>query len=165
MKIEDSKDEFWKTYEKLPDSLKEALFSEENFNIVSAICEKNGISDENMKSQLVKYVGKVLMGLLPIREFPVMIELDLDLDSEKAREISSEIDMQIFSHLRIDLNKLYMEEHPVAEKKDMSDNKEQKEVVKIKTTEAPKEIEEKKKEPAPIIIPKDDKDTYREPLI
>jgi hypothetical protein len=154
---QDSKDFFWQTYEKLPDSLKEALFSEENFNIVSAICEKNGIADEEVKSQVLKYVGKTLMGLLPIKEFSITIELELDLDADVARTISSDIDNQIFSHLRIELNKLYLDK--VAEKKNISDN------VIVKKEEAPKKEEgSKPKEAAPAPAPKNS-DTYREPLI
>jgi hypothetical protein len=154
---QDSKDFFWQTYEKLPDSLKEALFSEENFNIVSAICEKNGITDEEVKSQVLKYVGKTLMGLLPIKEFSISIELELNLDADVASAISSDIDNQIFSHLRIELNKLYLEK--VAEKKNISDN------VIVKKEEAIKPKEgDKPKEPAPAPAPKN-ADTYREPII
>jgi len=144
------KDFFWKTYEKLPDNIKEALFSEENFNIVSEICEKNGITDEEIKSQLMKYVGKTLMGLLPIKEFPIVLELELNLETEQARNISWDIDSRIFSHLRISLNKLYTQN--VAENKEVSDN------VKKEGTEEKKE-ETKPKEPA------NPKDLYKEPLI
>jgi len=144
---ENQKDFFWKTYEKLPDNIKEALFSEENFNIVSEICEANGLTEENSKSQLMKYVGKVLMGLLPIKEFPIILELELDLDSEKARNISWDIDRRIFSHLRISLNKLYTSN--VAEKKELSDNTKKEGSV------------EKKEE----VKPTNPKDLYKEPLI
>ncbi len=155
MEEQDSEDFFWQTYEKLPDSLKEALFSEENFNIISGICENNGLTDENTKSQIMKYVGRVLMGLMPIKEFPVILELELSLDSEKSRTVASDIDRQIFSRLRIELNKLYMEN--VAEKKDLSDNVKKEEPAKGKEGEKPVETP---KPPAP-----QNKDTYREPTI
>jgi hypothetical protein len=154
---QDSKDFFWQTYEKLPDSLKEALFSEENFNIISGICEKNGITDENIKTQISKYVGKTLMGLLPIKEFSISIELELNLDADVARAISLDIDNQIFSHLRIELNKLYLDK--VAEKKIISDN------ISIEKEETAKPKEgDKPKEPVPAPAPKNN-DTYREPII
>jgi hypothetical protein len=153
MEEQDNSEEFfWKTYEKLPDNIKEALFSEENFNVVSEICEKNGISDEEMKSQLTKYVGKTLMGLLPIREFPIILELELNLDTDKARNISWDIDSRIFSHLRISLNKLYSPE--VAEKKELVDNTKKEEQGEI-------ELEDKKPV-EPLVNPKD---KYKEPLI
>lgn len=149
---ENSEEFFWKTYEKLPDNIKEALFSEENFNVVSEICEKNGITDEETKSQLTKYVGKTLMGLLPIREFPIILELELNLDTEKARNISWDIDSRIFSHLRISLNKLYSPD--VAENKELGDNVKKDEQTEVKT--------EEKKPVEPIVNPKD---KYKEPLI
>lgn len=155
MEQRDSENFFWQTYEKLPDSLKEALFSEENFNIISKICKDSGVTDEEAKSLMMKYVGKVLMGLLPIKEFPIMLELDLNLDSEKARNIATDIDRQIFSRLRIELNKLYLEN--IAEKKDLSDN------IKKEGPVKPKEGEKTTGIPKPP-APKN-KDTYREPVI
>jgi hypothetical protein len=153
---ENPEESFWKTYETLPDNIKEALFSEENFNIISDICIKNGIEDEEIKSQLTKYVGKTLMGLLPIREFPIILELELNLDTEKARNISWDIDSRIFSHLRISLNKLYSPD--VAEKKELVDN-----TKKEGTVEGEVKPEDKKeKVAAPIVNPKDQ---YKEPLI
>lgn len=118
-----SKDVFWKEYEKLPDIIKDALFSEENFTIVSSICEKYNLKDDESKSQLMKYVGKTLMGKLPIKEFFINLELEMNLDTKRAREISDDIDRKIFSHLRIALNKLYTSN--VAEKDILSDNKEE----------------------------------------
>lgn len=146
---ENQKDFFWKTYETLPDNIKEALFAEENFNIVSEICEKNGLTDEEIKSQIMKYVGKTLMGLLPIKEFPIILELELDLDTEKARNISWDIDSRIFSHLRISLNKLY---ENVAEKKEVSDNTKKEETIDKKEEVKPKK-------------PFNPNDPYKEPLI
>jgi hypothetical protein len=146
---ENSKEFFWKTYEKLPDNIKEALFNEENFNVVSEICEANGLSEEEIKSQILKYVGKTLMGLLPIKEFPIILELELNLDSETARNISGDIDRRIFSHLRISLNKIYSS--AVAENKEVSDN-------------TIKEGSETKQEVKPS-EPVNPKDPYKEPLI
>jgi len=151
---DNSEEFFWKTYETLPDNIKEALFSEENFNVVSEICEKNGITDEEIKSQLTKYVGKTLMGLLPIREFPIILELELNLDTEIARNISWDIDSRIFSHLRISLNKLYSPD--IAEKKELVDNTKKEEQEGIKTED------KKEKTTEPAVNPKDQ---YKEPLI
>jgi hypothetical protein len=136
---------FWKTYETLPDNIKEALFSEENFNIVSEICEKNGLTDEETKNSVIKYVGRVLMGYTSIKDFPIILELELNLDSDKARNISWDIDSRIFSHLRISLNKLY---ENVAEKKEVGDNTKK---------------EEKKEETKTQTV--NPKDPYKEPLI
>lgn len=152
MEQSNPKDFFWQNYEKLPESLKEALFSEENFNVVSDICEKNGITDEETKSQITKYVGRVLMGLMPIKDFPIMLELDLNLDTERARNITAEIDSNVFSHLRIDLNKLYAD--GIADNADLGDNTK-------KEAETKPAIKKEEIKPIPKV---DNKDTYREPI-
>lgn len=118
----DSKEEFWEEYENLPEIIKDNLFSEENYDIISEICDANGLADENSKSQLMKYVGKTLIGKLPIKDFIVTIELEMELDAEVAKEISKEIDKRIFSHLRIALNKIYSDSK-VDNKVDLSNNK------------------------------------------
>jgi hypothetical protein len=142
----DSKDIFWKEYEKLPDAIKEALFSEENFKIVSDICELNGITDDESKSQLMKYIGRTLMGKLPIKDFFITLELEMDMETKKAKAISREIDRKIFSGLRIALNKIYSAS--VAENKIVSDNKKDKDGIEI-----------------PIPSKGEYKDPYKEPLI
>ncbi len=118
----DSKEEFWEEYENLPEIIKDNLFSEENYDIISEICDANGLADENSKSQLMKYVGKTLIGKLPIKDFIVTIELEMELDAKVAKEISREIDKKIFSHLRIALNKIYSDPK-VDNKVDLSNNK------------------------------------------
>lgn len=142
----DSKETFWKEYEKLPDPIKEALFSEENFKIVSDICEANGITSDESKSKLMKYVGKTLMGKLPIKDFFVTLELEMDMETNKAKAISREIDRKIFSGLRIALNKIYSTN--IAENKIVSDNKRNKDGTEI-----------------PIPSKNEYKDPYKEPLI
>jgi hypothetical protein len=145
-KTGDSKDAFWKEYEKLPDAIKEALFSEENFKIVSDICEINGITDDSSKSQLMKYIGRTLMGKLPIKDFFITLELEMDMETKKAKAISREIDRKIFSGLRIALNKIYSSN--VAENKIVSDNKKDEDGIEI-----------------PIPSKGEYKDPYKEPLI
>ena len=142
----DSKETFWKEYEKLPDPIKEALFSEENFKIVSDICEANGITSDESKSKLMKYVGKTLMGKLPIKDFFVTLELEMDMETNKAKAISREIDRKIFSGLRIALNKIYSTN--IAENKIVSDNKRNKDGTEI-----------------PMPSKNEYKDPYKEPLI
>jgi len=141
------KETFWEEYEKLPDIIKDALFSEKNYNIVSEVCEKNGLNEEELKSQLMKYIGKTLMGKLPIKEFFVTIELEMELETSLAKKISDEIDRRIFSHLRIDLNKLYSSN--IAKKENLSNNKN---TDSDKKTLVQNDIEE-------------GRDPYKEPLI
>lgn len=149
MDQEISKEMFWNAYEKLPEELKDAIFAESTTNNISKACSDNGLS-EDLVPDVSKFTGKVLMGLLAPKDFPITLELELNLDSEQARKIAWDIDRMVFAHLRISLNKLYADN--IAEKEKVSDN--------IK--EEGSEIKEQK-----IETPKTDssKDPYREPLI
>jgi hypothetical protein len=146
---ENSKEYFWSVYDKLPDDLKEAVFSEETSENITKICLENNIAEE-LSSEVYKYAGKVLMGLLSPKEFSVTMELELNLDAEQARNLAAEIDRKVFSHLRISLNKLYSPS--VAENKEVSDN--------TKKEGAPETKEVVK--PKVFVNPKD---PYKEPLI
>lgn len=140
-----SKEAFWRDYEKLPDIIKDTLFSEKSFNIISEVCEQNGLNDEESKSQLMKYVGKTLMGKLPIKDFFVTLELEMDIETQKAKTITKEIEGRIFSGLRIALNKVYSQN--VAENTNLSNNKKGDKSIKV-------------------ISPKNNhKDAYKESLI
>jgi hypothetical protein len=150
MNQENSKEVFWNAYEKLPDELKDAIFAESTVENISKACTDNGLPEEQI-SEVSKQTGRVLMGLLSPREFPITLELELSLDSDQARKISWDIDRLIFSHLRISLNKLYTEN--IADSKKVSDNKKE-EGIENKE-QAPKKEEQKS----------DTKDQYREPLI
>jgi len=94
----------------------------------------------------MKYVGKTLMGKLPIKDFFVTLELEMDMETNKAKAISREIDRKIFSGLRIALNKIYSTN--IAENKIVSDNKRNKDGTEI-----------------PMPSKNEYKDPYKEPLI
>lgn len=148
------KDIFWGKYEKLPDVIKNAVFSEKNYKIISDICERNDLHEETSKSQLMKYVGKTLIGELPIKEFYVIIELEMELETNVAKKISEEIDQKIFSHLRIDLNKLYSSN--IAKNKNLSNNE---------NNENIKKLEQDGKEESKNIKNEEKKDPYKEDII
>jgi hypothetical protein len=58
-------------------------------------------------SKVAKYVGRVLMGLLPPNEFQEMIERELNLEKEVAKNIKREIEMFIFYPVRTHLEEIY----------------------------------------------------------
>ncbi|MDD5639827.1 MAG: hypothetical protein PHR47_03450 [Candidatus Pacebacteria bacterium] len=105
MEQEYSKDFFWDTYKKLPEDLKEALFSDKNNQVVEHICAQSGL-DEEQTAGIAKFIGRVLMGLLPLSEFPVIIELELNIKQDLASQINRQIYISIFKHLRVSLNKI-----------------------------------------------------------
>jgi len=149
MEQENSKEAFWNAYEKLPDELKDALFAESTTDNISKACTDNGLPEE-LISDVSKFTGKVLMGLLAPKDFPITLELELNLDSNQARKIAGDIDRTVFGHLRISLNKLYADS--IAEKEKLSNNKQE-------------EGTEDKKQKLETPETNSSADPYREPFI
>ena len=89
MQKEYSKEELWKIYDKLPEELKEVIFSEGTSDNIFNICSRNGIADERI-SKVAKYVGRVLMGLLPPNEFLETLEKELKLEKEISKLMQDE---------------------------------------------------------------------------
>ena len=114
MPEEYTKEQFWKLYEKLPEELREAIFSEETADSIWDICARNGIEDERI-SEIARYTGRVLMGLLPPDELAETLEKKLELDKETAKRISQEINRFIFYPVKASLEELYkIEMVPIA---------------------------------------------------
>jgi hypothetical protein len=114
MPEEYTKEQIWKLYEKLPQELKEAIFSEETADSIWDICSRNGIEDERI-SEVARYTGRVLMGLLPPDELAETLERELKLDKEVAKKISQEISRFIFYPVKTRLEELYkIEIAPIA---------------------------------------------------
>jgi hypothetical protein len=106
MEREYTKEELWKIFEKLPDELKEAIFSGETAENIFNICTRNGIEDERM-SKVAKYVGRVLMGLLPPNEFEEILEKEVGIGKEAAKSIRRDVEMLIFYPVRKQLEEIY----------------------------------------------------------
>jgi hypothetical protein len=106
MAKEYSKEELWKLYEKLPQELKEAIFSEETAEDIWNICERNGIEDERV-SGVARYTGRVLMGLIPPDEFQENLEKELKLKKSQAKKLAQEINRFIFFPVKASLEKIY----------------------------------------------------------
>jgi len=51
--------------------------------------------DEEQTSVVAKYTGRVLMGLLPFKEFPITLELELNVDEQTANKLAREINLAI----------------------------------------------------------------------
>lgn len=117
------KEQLWKIYENLPEELKEAIFSEETANNIGRVCEENKISEEKI-SEVARYTGHVLTGLLPPSEFQEILEIELKLESEIAKKVSFEINRYIFRPVKESLKLLYEEERP--EKEEVPEKEEKK---------------------------------------
>ena len=90
-----TKEQFWKLYEKLPEELKDAIFSEETADNIYEICNRNEIEDEKI-SKIAKYTGRVLLGVLLPNEFQETLEKKVGLTKNKASKISQEINRFVF---------------------------------------------------------------------
>jgi len=98
-----TQEEILKLFKKLPEELKEAIYSDETANHILDICERNKIE----KGSIGVMVSDVLYGLLPLNEFQKTIEQELKLEEEKAKKITREVSRFIFYPVRIYLEKLY----------------------------------------------------------
>jgi len=142
MAKEYTKEEFWKLYEKIPQELKEAIFSEEIAESIWDICLRNEIEDERI-SEVARYTGRVLLGILPLEDFQKTLEEELKLEKGMAKKISQEINRFVFYPVKSSLEELYKTEIAPPAKP-------------TKVTPAP---EEKPAPPGPS-----KKDIYREPI-
>ncbi len=100
-----TKEFFWNVYKTLPEELKEAIFDEKNNQIIYNICSNLGLEEEQ-SSIVAKYTGRVLMGLLPLNDFGITLELELNVNESLANKITEQIDLNIFKHLRLALSRL-----------------------------------------------------------
>lgn len=145
-----NEEQYWNLYENLPPELQEIIFSNETAENIFNICVKNGVEDGNTISEISKFVGQVLMGLIPPEEFQATIELELNLNSKIAKNISRDIEAFIFIPIKPILAKLYEKTKEETIKKSPTENNE-KEIKKIEETKKEETKENKK-------------DFYREPI-
>jgi len=99
--------ESWKLFEKLPEELQEVIFSVETANNIWNICERNRVDEI---SKVAKYVGNVLLGVLPPDEFQETLEKGLGLEKEVAKKVTQEINRFIFYPVNPLLEELYKTE-------------------------------------------------------
>ena len=95
-----------KLFEGLPDNLKDALLSESTANTISDISKRYEIEEEKI-SRLAELIGNVLMGILPPEELPETLVKELQLEEERARKISQEINRFILYPVKGSLAEFY----------------------------------------------------------
>lgn len=88
-----------KAYNNLPQSLKEAIDSQETTDIIFAIRKKFGLTIDQMGG-LSEEIGDVFLGLSLAGEFLANIEKRLEIPREKVVEIGKTVDDMIFMHIR-----------------------------------------------------------------
>jgi len=95
-----TKEELWNLYEKLPEELREAVFSEETARNISSISFRNDIESDKV-SIFARLIGRVFLGLLPPSEFQE------SLKKEAVKDVYHEVNRFIFMPVKAELTALY----------------------------------------------------------
>jgi len=107
----------WKLYERLPQDLKDAIFSEETANDIWNICSRNKIKEEKI-SEIAKAVGDVFLGITSPKELQDVLEKEIKISKEKAKKVFTEISRFILSSVKRSLSELYDMEYPAESKEE-----------------------------------------------
>ena len=102
-----TREKLWKIYEGLPKEIKEAIFSEKMADQIQKICQKYEITNEKSASGLAKYIGDVLLGVLPPKELGNLLTFELKLKKEIVNNLIKEIEQSIFQPVDSGLEKIY----------------------------------------------------------
>ncbi|MBI4101374.1 MAG: hypothetical protein HY443_00225 [Candidatus Nealsonbacteria bacterium] len=92
-------------FEKLPEELRETIFSVETAEAIRNACETYGIEDERV-GKIGELAGKVLMGLLLPEEFPEKLESEVGLPKVLSQVIGREINRFVFYPVKPALEQL-----------------------------------------------------------
>ena len=130
MAKEYTKEQFWKLYEKLPQELKDALFTEETGDNIYDVCKRNKI--EEHLGEIVDYVGQVLLGVLAPEDFQNTLEEELIIEKDVAKKVAKEINRFIFYPVRPFLEQLYKTEVLTEEIAERPSREERPEIIKEK---------------------------------
>jgi len=104
MPEEYTREQLWKLYEKLPDELRETIFSAETADNIWDICDRNEV---DAVSKVAKYAGYVLMGVLAPDEFQETLEEEVGLEKEMAKKVTREVNRFIFYPVKSSLEEIY----------------------------------------------------------
>ena len=93
-------------YEKLPDVLKDAMFSPDIADKMVEAGKKAGLTLDKI-GEIAEETGFVVLGLTAPKDFVKALEARLEKDAGKAVEIAKEINHQVFFPLREELKKAH----------------------------------------------------------
>lgn len=108
MAFELTKEQRWEIFNSLPETLQNAIFSQDTADAIWNICELHNV---NEMSTIAKIVGRVLMGLLPPQKVGETIKNKIPtINQSVADTISIEIQHYIFDPIMDDVLALYAPE-------------------------------------------------------
>jgi len=105
--IKYTKEKISRLYKETPKDLQEAIFSQKIANELKEICLKNKIEDEKIILGIIKNFGYVFVGLLHPNKFQNILEKELNLKKIKAKQIASEINVNLFLRFKKSLELLH----------------------------------------------------------
>ena len=121
-----TKEQLWKMLSRLPEELKEAMFSEKTADDIIGICKKNQVPKEEI-SHVMKLIGDVMLGILPLENLRNVLAETLNMKKNQVEDISFQIERIIFFPIRKELNEIYKKggrkEKTILEKKHKLDKK------------------------------------------
>ena len=95
-----------KRFQILPEALKDAIFSEKTSDAISKSCTLRDASGD--KTPLIgQLTTRILLGYLRPELFALEIQKETGIDIQKAQLVAHDLDMEIFSAVRLELKKLY----------------------------------------------------------
>ena len=102
-------------YEKLPEDLKNAIFSVETADIIQKISKKYGLQIDQM-GELASETGLVMMGLTHPKDYIKNLSGRLGVDIDTAKKIAQEVNSEIFLPVKEHLKKIHGIEKEAPEK-------------------------------------------------
>jgi len=90
----------------LPPTLQDAVFSEQNAEIISSVGEQYHLPDDKLEG-VTSLVGWVLLGFLHIEDLPNEIASDTGIAAQLAKDITSTLNSKIFNLIKSDVDKAY----------------------------------------------------------
>jgi len=121
MPITISKKQILNRWDTLPDSLKEAIFSSFNVDLIWSVGAINHLTNDKI-SKIAMLAGDILMGFVHLEDFAPEIHKELNINPEMANSIAAEIDRKIFSPVKKDLRSVYRP--PALEFKELEEERE-----------------------------------------
>lgn len=107
MASDELREQIRKLYETLPQELKDAYTSAETGDIILNTCIANDV--EEKLPIVVNCVGNVLLGVLPLNEFPKELETKMKVKPEVAKNVVNQLNRLIFFPVKNSILSLYEE--------------------------------------------------------
>ncbi len=107
-------DQFWKLQEKLPQELRDALWSPETGDDIHEVIERHDVDEHGQKISWL--VGQVLIGLILPQEFAEALEKEIKLPKTLADAIARDINRLVFYPVKPALEQLHRMEIEVTAK-------------------------------------------------